>query len=182
MACKVYTGDKSNHQPVKIVCSSFSSAPTTSTTIKMGFWVKNPTTTVGLAIPVEVYAFNPYSAKKLSWSFIEAAIKVLPTTATAISDLGNFAVSSAVRQISGVNFDFTTRNTKILNQNDLYILKFNFDLRMAQKYAGSFKYNSGLGGVGDVIFMRNCRTVILRVGATGLALMASGSTSINARI
>lgn len=52
MTCKVYTGDKTNNQPVKIVCSSFSSTPGTSTTIKMGFWVKNPSTTVGLAIPI----------------------------------------------------------------------------------------------------------------------------------
>lgn len=67
-------------------------------------------------------------------------------------------------------------------QNDLYILKFNFDLRMTQKYAGSFKYNSGFGGVGDVIFMQNCKTVLLRVGATSLALTSTGSTTTNARI
>lgn len=182
MKCKVYTGDKLNNQPVKIVCSSFSSTPGTSTTIKMGFWVKNPSTSVGLAIPVQVYSFEPNTAKKNAWSLVEAAIKVLPTTTTAIADLGNFAVSSTYRQISGVHFDFTTRNTKIMVQNDLYILKFNFDLRMSQKYPGSFKYNTGLGGVGDVIFMQNCQTVILRVGATNLALMSTGSTSINARI
>lgn len=182
MNCKVYTGDKLNDQPVKIVCSSFSSTPGTSSTVKMGFWVKNPATSIGLAIPVQVYAFEPNSAKKNAWSMVEAAIKVLPTTTTAIADLGNFAVSSTSRQISGVHFDFTTRNTKIMVQNDMYILKFNFDLRMTQKYAGSFKYNSGLGGVGDVIFMQNCQTIILRVGATNLALMSAGSTSINARI
>jgi hypothetical protein len=182
MSCKVYTGDKTNHQPVKIVCSSFSSTPGTSSTIKMGFWVKNPATSVGLAIPVQVYTIEPNTAKRNAWSIVESAIKVLPTTTTAIADLGNFATSLSSRQISGVHFDFTTRNTRIMAQNDLYILKFNFDLRMTQKYAGSFKYNSGLGGVGDVIFMRNCNTVILRVGATNLALMTSGSTSINARI
>ena len=67
-------------------------------------------------------------------------------------------------------------------QNDLYIVKFNFDLRMEQKYAGKFRYNSGLGQSGDVIFMRNCQTVLLRVGASPLTLMASGSTTVNARM
>ena len=67
-------------------------------------------------------------------------------------------------------------------QNDLYILKFNFDLRMSQKYAGSFKYNSGFSSVGDVIFMKNCKTVLLRIGASDLALQSAGSTTTNARI
>lgn len=182
MTCKVYTGDKTNHQPAKIICSSFSATLTTSTTVKFGFWVKNPITSVGLAIPVRVYVYDPYAARKNAWSVIEAAINVLPTTTTPISDLGNFYVSTSARQISGVNFELTTRNTKIMSQNDLYILKFNFDLRMAQKYAGSFKYNSGFGGVGDVIFMQNCKTVLLRVGATSLALTSTGSTTTNARI
>lgn len=66
-------------------------------------------------------------------------------------------------------------------QNDLYILKFNFDLRMSQKYSGSFKYN-GFSSVGDVIFMRNCKTVILRVGSTSLGLSTTGSTATNSRI
>jgi hypothetical protein len=56
MTCKVFTGDKTNNQPVKIVCSSFSSTLTTSTTVKFGFWVKNPSTSVGLAIPVRLYS------------------------------------------------------------------------------------------------------------------------------
>lgn len=53
---------------------------------------------------------------------------------------------------------------------------------MSQKYSSSFKYNSGLSAIGDVIFMRNCQTVLLRVGGTNLALTNTGTTSINARI
>jgi hypothetical protein len=52
---------------------------------------------------------------------------------------------------------------------------------MSQKYSGNFKYN-GFGGIGDVIFMRNCQTVMLRVGSTSLGLTTSGSTTTNARI
>lgn len=69
-----------------------------------------------------------------------------------------------------------------MSQNDLYILKFNFDLRMSQKQAGSFKYNSGFSSSGDVIFMQNCQTIILRVGTSSLSLIGSGSTSKNSRI
>lgn len=57
MTCKVYTGDKTNHQPVKIVCSSFNVNLDTSTTVKFGFWTKNPSTSIGLSIPVQVYSF-----------------------------------------------------------------------------------------------------------------------------
>jgi hypothetical protein len=70
MTCKVFTGDNQNHQPVKIVCSNFSPTPTTSMNIKFGFWVKNPATTIGLAIPVFVYAFAPNTGIKNAWSMI----------------------------------------------------------------------------------------------------------------
>ena len=61
-------------------------------------------------------------------------------------------------------------------------MKFNFDLRNEQLQAGSFKYNSGFGATGDVIFMRNCKTIILRVGSTALATMTSGTSSVNAKV
>jgi hypothetical protein len=61
-------------------------------------------------------------------------------------------------------------------------MKFNFDLRNSANSNGAFVYNSGLGGSGDVIFMRNCRTVLLRVGTTTLNILASGVATINARI
>jgi hypothetical protein len=67
-------------------------------------------------------------------------------------------------------------------QNDFYILKFGFDLRVTFNSNGSFNYNSGLGNTGDVIFMRNCMTVLLRVGSTALAITTPGSTTVNGRI
>ena len=129
MECKVYTGDNQNNQPVKIVCSNFNAQLTTSTILKMGFWVKNPSTDKGLAIPIQIYSFDTNNAKKDCWSMIEAGIKILPTAVTPISFTGNFACGSSERQISDQNFDFVTRNTKNLLEDDLYILKFNFDLR-----------------------------------------------------
>ena len=182
MECKVYTGDLSNHQPVKIICSNFNTAITTSHLVKMGFWVRNPNVNYGLAIPVQIYSWDTYRARKDTWSMIESAIKVLPTSQTPISDDGNFQLSSSFRQIDNQHFDFTTRNTKPLLQGDYYIVRYNFDLRREQKEAGKFKYNSGLSQSGDVIFMRNCQTVLLRVGASALATVNSGSTSINARL
>ena len=65
---------------------------------------------------------------------------------------------------------------------DLYIVKFNFDLRNEQLKSNSFKYNSGIPHTGDVIFMRNCQTIMLRVGGTALTALASGSNTLNARI
>lgn len=65
-------------------------------------------------------------------------------------------------------------------QNDLYILKFNFDLRVMDIQAGTFKYPySTFSNSGDTIFLRNCQTIILRVGATSLTNIASGSTGYN---
>ncbi len=107
MTCKVFTGDNQNHQSVKIVCSNFNPTPTTSSNIKFGFWVKNPATTISLAIPVFAYAFAPNTGIKNAWSMIQAAINVIPTTTTPVADLGNFAslpASSATRQVSGTNF------------------------------------------------------------------------------
>ena len=56
MTCKVYTGDQTNNQPVTIVCNQFSlSTITSSHSIKFGFWIKNPSTSIGLAVPIQVY-------------------------------------------------------------------------------------------------------------------------------
>ena len=64
---------------------------------------------------------------------IQAGIRVLPTSVTPITDNGNFALSTTERQTNNVDFSFTTRNTQDLLGGDLYIMKFNFDLRRTQK-------------------------------------------------
>jgi hypothetical protein len=104
----------------------------------------------------------------------------LPTSVSPINDYGNFAVGNTFRQISGINFYLTNRNTKPLLSNDLYVVKFNFDLRNSDKIAGTFKYPySSYSNSGDTIFMQNCRTILLRVGGSSLANVASGSTNAN---
>ena len=57
--CKVYKGDKTNKKPVKIICSNFDADILTTSTVKLGFWVKNPATTKSLAIPIFVYSYDP---------------------------------------------------------------------------------------------------------------------------
>jgi hypothetical protein len=85
MDCRVYPGSVNDVQPTKIICSSFSATITTSMTIKIGFWVVNPQTTVGMSIPVQIYAYDQPSARKYVWSILEAGIRVLPITVTPIS-------------------------------------------------------------------------------------------------
>lgn len=182
MDCRVYPGEQNYQQPTKIVCSSFSGTLTTSSTVKFGFWMINPSTTVGLAIPVQVYAYDQTYARKFVWSIMEAGIRVLPVTVTPISDLGNFVTSKVYREGSGANFDFTTRNTKAMVRYDWYILKFNFPLRQSANSNGNFKYRTDFALSGDVIFMERCRTVLLRMGTSDLAIMTPGSTSPNGRI
>jgi len=182
MTCNVYPGDPTYSQPTKIVCSSFSSALTTSSTIKFGFWVVNPSSTIAMAIPVQVYAYDQPSATKFVWSIVEAGIKIQPLTNSPITDLGNFASSNPIREIMGTSLSFTTRNTKAMVKNDWYIMKFGFDLRQSANSNGSFSYNSGLGSTGDVIFMRNCQTILLRVGTNSLNIMTPGNSTLNARI
>ena len=97
MECKVYPGNVADQQPTKIVCSTFSSTISTSTTIKFGFWIVNPATTKGLAIPIQLYAYDQPTARKFVWSILEGGIRVLPITVTPISDLGNFYTSSTYR-------------------------------------------------------------------------------------
>ena len=96
MTCNVYPGDPAVSQPTKIVCSNFG-ALTSSSTIKFGFWVVNPPSNIGMAIPVQVYAYDQGSATKFIWSIVEAGIRILPITTTPINDWGNFASSNAIR-------------------------------------------------------------------------------------
>ena len=70
MDCKVFPGNQVDIQPTKIVCSSFSSSIATSNTIKFGFWVVNPSSTKGMGIPIQVYAYDQPSARKFVWSII----------------------------------------------------------------------------------------------------------------
>jgi hypothetical protein len=182
MDCRVFPGSVADQQPTKIVCSSFSATVTTSMTVKMGFWMVNPTTAVSMSIPVQIYAYDQPTGRKFVWSMVEAGIRLLPITSTPVSDLGNFAVNTAYREISGRNLDFTTRNTKNMARYDWYIIKFGFALRQSINSNNNFLYNAGLGSSGDVIFMENCRTIMLRVGTNDLALMTPGSSTINGRI
>lgn len=80
------------------------------------------------------------------------------------------------------NFKLTTRNTKAMVLNDWYILKFGFDLRNTANANGSLTYNSNLAGVGDVTFLRNSNTILLRIGTTPLSILSPGVTTINAQI
>lgn len=61
-------------------------------------------------------------------------------------------------------------------------MKFNFDLRNNVNTNSAFAYNTNMAGIGDVIFMRKCQTILLRIGATALSIVSSGSTSRNGRI
>ena len=135
-----------------------------------------------MAIPIQIYAYDQPKARKFVWSIFEAGIRVLPISVTPISDVGNFQSSSTYREIQGQDFDFTTRNTKTMVRYDWYIVKFNFDLRQSANSNNNFLYNSGFGASGDVIFMRNCRTFMLRVGSTDLAFMSPASSTLNAKI
>ena len=67
-------------------------------------------------------------------------------------------------------------------QDDWYILKFHFDLRQTANSNNNFKYNSGYSQTGDVIFMRNCQTILLRVGSSNLNFVTPGSSSLNAKV
>ena len=101
---------------------------------------------------------------------LEAGIKVIPTSVSPVNDYGNFFSDTAFRQVRDTKFRFTNRNTKPLLAGDYYIMKFNFDLRKSDRQPSAFKYPfSSYTNSGDAIFLRNCQTILLRVGATALA-------------
>jgi len=101
---------------------------------------------------------------------IEAGIKVIPTTVSPINDFGNFVSDTPYRQKKDTDFRFTNRNTKTLQSGDYYILKFNFDLRKADKQPNAFKYPySSYPNSGNAIFLQNCKTILLQVGSTPLS-------------
>lgn len=111
---------------------------------------------------------------------VEAGIRVLPTSVSATNDFGNFKVDNNYRQLDGVKFLFTNRNTKVLETGDLYVLKFGFDLRKTGTFSNAFKYSySAYANSGDLIFLPNSRTIMLRVGASTLPVAASGSLTEN---
>jgi hypothetical protein len=182
MRCKVFTSDATIGSPVKIVCSNFNIAITTSRSVKFGFWVVNLSSSVSLAIPIQIYALDQPTQRKFVWSIIEAGIRILPITTTPISDTGNFASSSPFREVMSTSLSFITRNTRAMVAGDWYILRFGFDLRQNANANGSFVYNSNLAGSGDVVFLRNSQTILLRIGTTPLSILSPGATTINARI
>ncbi len=61
-------------------------------------------------------------------------------------------------------------------------MKFGFDLRNTANANGSLSYNTNMLGTGDVIFLRNSMTILLRIGSTPLSILSSGSTVWNMQI
>ena len=72
MDCRVYVGDTYSltGNPTKIVCSNFNTAITTAMTVKFGFWVKNPTVTKSVAIPVQIYSYDQRYGRKNIWTIL----------------------------------------------------------------------------------------------------------------
>ena len=67
-----------------------------------------------------------------------------------------------------------------MQAGDYYILKFNFDLRNSDKKTSAFKYPyAAYANSGNAIFLRNCRTILLQVGATPLANYIADATQSN---
>ena len=52
---------------------------------------------------------------------------------------------------------------------------------MSGKVINGFKYLTTFASSGDVFFLTNCKTILLRIGANSLTTVASGSTARNAR-
>lgn len=182
MTCKVYTGQGSQGIPVKIICSNFNTALTSATVLKFGFWVTNPSVTRSLAIPVTVYSYDQYAVTKANWNILESAFNMIVTVASPILDNGNFAYDVGTYETYPVVMSLTTRNTAAMSAGDLYIVKVGFDPRQNGLFASGFTYNSGLGATGTLYIMRNCKTYVLKVGATSLAILPSASATINAQI
>lgn len=86
-----------------------------------------------------------------------------------VNDFGNFLCDTPFRQVKDTDLKFTNRNTKPLQAGDFYIMKFNFDLRNSDKKTSAFKYPySSYANSGNAIFLKNCKTIVLEVGATPL--------------
>ena len=49
-------------------------------------------------------------------------------------------------------------------------MKFNFDLRKSGKVTNAFQYpyNASYANLGDAIFLRNSKTILLQVGSTAI--------------
>lgn len=182
MTCKVYPGQRTANLPVKIICSNFNTQITTSSTLKFGFWVTNPTVTRSLSIPATIYSFNQYYVTKNNWNFLESGFKLIVTSNSPILDKGNFAFDKPSYQTYPVIMSFTTRNSAPLLAGDFYIVKVNFDPRQNGLFSSGFVYNSGFGATGTLYILRNCMTYVLKIGATTLASVVSGSAGFNAQI
>lgn len=182
MTCKVTPGQRSNFQPVKIICSNFNTALTTSNVLRFGFWVTNPSVSRSLAIPVTVYSYDQVYVKKNNWNFIEGACNIIVTTAAPLYDFGNFALDISSFQTYPVIMSFTARNSAPLLNGDLYIVKVGFDPRQTGLFSTSFMYNSGFGATGTLYIMRNCMTYVLKVASTSLTNVLSASATLTAQI
>lgn len=118
---------------------------------------------------------------------IEAGIRVIPTSVSPINDYGNFQSDTPYRQVKDTSFKFTNRNTKPLQSGDYYIMKFGFDLRKSDKQTSAFMYPySSYSNTGDAIFLRNCQTIVLKVGSAALsnfvAADAAQSNKLNVKL
>ena len=106
---------------------------------------------------------------------------MIPVTTTSIIDDGKWFFSGNARLRPTTLVSFVARNSLTMSPNDWYILKFNYKFSTFGKFTNSFLYSTTFANTGDLFYLINCKTVLLRLGSNTLPAVAPGSTTRNAR-
>ncbi len=183
MKCRFEPGCRSCPTPLRIICSEFSQAITSSRELAVVFLLRNPAVAAlkTITLPLVLYSLDLASGVKTNWDVVEAGLVVRganPSATTTVSDTGNFALSDTGYDDGANTLTFSLRNSKQLEAGDYYFLQLGFGLRNSGQQTSAWSYGATSFGVATshAYFLANCRCLLLPFPTAFPAQPAAGTT------
>ena len=145
MKCRLFHGDQTNYKPARVICSSFTTAITSSHLLWFAFKVYNPSVSPQASIPFFVYTSDLDTMYKTNFATVENAVYLRNTftSGTVVSNSGSFITPANELQTSNTYLQMVGRNIWSTTSEDYYLLFFNFPLRVNGVVTGGCTDTSG---------------------------------------
>lgn len=149
MKCRIFFGDQTRGTPARVVCGFLSANLVIPSVLRFAFGFVNPpritvpSTPSQISLPVIVYSYDPYYFEKTNFNLVNAAVLVY-NGQQIIAPNGYFDTTSRQLQYPNDNLLFMNGNSNPLIVGDAYVMRFNFPLRVNDKFTGQCKTLAGV--------------------------------------
>lgn len=174
MKCRIYFGDFTRAVPARVVCGFLAANLLAPSYLRFAFGFVNPPRITApsipsqISLPLIVYSYDPFYFEKTNFNLVNAAVLVY-NGQDILAPNGYFGTLSNQLQMPNDNLIFGDAHTFPLLVGDSYVMRFNFPLRVNDKFAGLCKSTNGVaatGLYGDAYYHERLRIVVCKVTTT----------------